>query len=63
MLSFDVRGFVSRKGFVGHAVGNFRFFTGGQGCKTVSELLSPLGCASCRVDSIPPLFLGKDCCG
>ena len=63
MLSFDVRGFVSRNVSVGHALRNFRIFTGCQAGKTGPERLIHLGCASCRVDSIPPLFLGKDCCG
>lgn len=55
MLSFDVRGFVSRNVSVGHALRNFRIFTGCQAGKTGPERLIHLGCASCRVDSIPPL--------
>jgi len=59
MLSFDVRGFVSRNVSVGHALRNFRIFTGCQAGKTGPERLIHLGCASCRVDSIPPSVSGK----
>ena len=63
MLAFDVWGFVSRNVSVGHALRNFRIFTGCQAGKTGPERLIHLGCASCRAGSISPLFLGKDCCG
>lgn len=59
MLSFDVRGFVSRNVSVGHALRNFRIFTGCQAGKTGPERLIHLGCAPCRADSVPLYFWEK----
>lgn len=58
MLASDVRELGSRCVSVGHALRNFRIFTGCQAGKTGPERLIHLGCAPCRVDSIP-LYVGK----
>ena len=59
MLASDVRGFVSRCVSVGHALRNFRIFTGCQAGKTGPERLIHLGCAPCRADSVPLHFWEK----
>ena len=48
MLASDVRGLCSRSFFIGHALRNFRIFTGCQAGKTGMERLIRMGCASCR---------------
>ena len=59
MLASDVRGLVSRCVSVGHALRNFRIFTGCQAGKTGPERLIHLGCAPCRADSVPLYFWEK----
>ena len=59
MLASDVRGLVSRCVSVGHALRNFRIFTGCQAGKTGPERLIHLGCAPCRADSVPLHFWEK----
>ncbi len=56
MLTFDVQGLVSLYVSVGHALRNFRIFTGCQAGKTGPERLIHLGCTPCRAGTVSFLF-------
>lgn len=59
MLTFDVQGLVSLYVSVGHALRNFRIFTGCQAGKTGPERLIHLGCTPCRAGTVSFHFFGK----
>lgn len=59
MLAFDVRGFVSWSVSVGHALRNFRIFTGCQAGKTGPGRLIHLGARPAARTVFPPSVSGK----